>query len=305
MKTLLFVTLVFVLSCQNQNLDNSPLTDPIVKEVVNRSEWVNDIPLARRVSGTRYLDDVFTSVTVTNNVVYGSAVNPHTGQNETLKLNIYRPAGDNETQKWAIIFAHGGGFWSGSKDGSNDTDICTRFAKKGYAVFSINYRLLPQVLRGDWVAGTPLVGSDFRAAVRFVRKKAVQYGIDANKIVSFGSSAGSFGALSAAYDAHLDSSNSSNQGYASEPNLATSSAGALPDASVIETNEVPMYLMNCTLDPVVPFSLVDAVYNQAVTVNLEVETFWLIEECHTFINTPADRQETVGRLTTWIFNQFN
>ena len=291
MKILLCAALAFILSCQDQSL--------------NYSAQAEDASLTKRVAGVRYLDDVFTSVITTNDVTYGSAVNPYTGNSETLKLNIYRPSGDTETQKWAIVYAHGGGFVQGSKSQSQNVDLCTRLAKKGYIVFNIDYRLLPLSMRGAWNAGTPLVGADFRAAIRFVRLRAAQYGVNVNRITSFGSSAGSFGALAAAYDAALDPLISSNPAYASDPNLGPSCAGALPAVGVIESGEAPMYLMNCTIDPVMPFSMAEDVYDQAVSVGVSVETFWLVEECHTFIDTATDRQETASRLATWIFNQFN
>lgn len=258
--------------------------------------------IALMTFGQRYLDDVFTSVVMTSNVVYGQAVNPYSGQNETLKLDLYRPQGDTATSRVCIVYAHGGGFVGGSKSQSSSVDFCTRMAKKGYVVFSIDYRLLPQALRGDYVAGTPLVGSDFRAAIRFVRSKASSYKIDAQRVFTFGSSSGGFGALAAAYDAALDSLNASTPGYSGTPNFCAESSGALPATSVIMAGEPELYMMHCLYDDVVPFVLAEGVFNHAVGVLSDADNYWITDDCHTLVNTD-EIANTVQRLAEWIFSK--
>lgn len=252
------------------------------------------------IAPQRYLDDVFTSVVVTANVVYATAFNPYSGQTETLKLNVYRPQGDTDTSRVVIVYAHGGGFIGGSKDQSSSVDFCTRMAKKGYVVFNLDYRLLPSALRGNYVLGTSLAGADFRAAVRFVRSKAAQYKIDPAQIVTFGSSAGSFAALAAAYDSALDSLNNSNAGYSGTPNFCAESSGALPEPLVMVAGEPPLLMMHCFDDDVVPFALAQATFDQGAAVLVDVTSQWLADDCHVLIN-PPEIASTVQVLSAWIY----
>ena len=73
-------------------------------------DWPNIFPSG---SGqVRYRDQVFSAVTVTNNVTYGSAVNL-SGQTITLQLDMYQPSGDTVTSRPAIVWVHGGSFSGG------------------------------------------------------------------------------------------------------------------------------------------------------------------------------------------------
>src|SRR5882757_4834353 len=67
----------------------------------------------------RYKDNVFTSVTVTSNVQYGSS-KTYSGGTENLLMDVYRPQGDTAKTRPLLIFIHGGGFSAGTK---TDGDI--------------------------------------------------------------------------------------------------------------------------------------------------------------------------------------
>ena len=67
---------------------------------------------------TRYLDEVFENVDITENVVYGNAPDlPFIFLFEwntvdiDLDMDIYEPANDNESQSPVIIFLHPGAFF--------------------------------------------------------------------------------------------------------------------------------------------------------------------------------------------------
>ena len=121
----------------------------------------------------RYRDEIFTAVTTTTNVTYGSAVN-EAGATQTLALDVYRPTGDTVTSRPAIVWVHGGGFRGGSRTSGEIVDQANVFAKKGYVNVSISYRLSatgcvpfgPQCL--DAIANAR---EDAQAAVRFLRKQ--------------------------------------------------------------------------------------------------------------------------------------
>ena len=91
-------------------------------------------------TNARYYRPVFPAVTVTPNVVYGAAVN-FAGNNQTLLMDIYQPSGDTQARRPVIIFAHQGGFLTGSRTDAYMVNVCTRFARLGYVTASIEYRL--------------------------------------------------------------------------------------------------------------------------------------------------------------------
>lgn len=81
-----------------------------------------------------------------------------------------------------VVFIHGGGWNSGSKN--EGLDPMRRLAATGeYVTATINYRLVPKAV---W----PAQIHDCKAAIRFLRGKADEYGIDPARIGVIGVSAG-------------------------------------------------------------------------------------------------------------------
>lgn len=95
----------------------------------------------------------------------------------SLKLDLYQPVGAASPP--LIVWVHGGAWRAGSKDSMPLHEL----VKRGYAIASVDYRLSP-------VAKFPAQVHDCKAAIRFLRAKAKQYGYDASKIGIAGSSAG-------------------------------------------------------------------------------------------------------------------
>lgn len=81
----------------------------------------------------------------------------------------------------AVIIAHGGGWEAGDKV-TYVTPLFEPLAKAGFAWFSIDYRLTPDVLH-------PAQLDDLRDAIRFVRANASRFNIDPNRIALLGESA--------------------------------------------------------------------------------------------------------------------
>lgn len=119
-----------------------------------------------------------------------------------LKLDVYRPtaalrdaANDGGSSLLpAVIVLHPGAWSSGDKSWVFTPHDMT-LAAKGYVVFDIQYRFVDET---QW----PGQLDDCRAAVRWVRAHAAEYGVDPNRIALLGRSSGGHIALSTAYQAH-------------------------------------------------------------------------------------------------------
>jgi acetyl esterase/lipase len=205
----------------------------------------------------RYRDKVFSQVTKTTDVTYGSAVDAR-GNTVTLKLDTYVPVGDAVTKRPAIVWVHGGGFCCGDKSSPEMIDESTVFAQKGFVTVSVDYRLEPE---GCSAAGgaTPIcltaiqeALADAETAVRWLRTNASTYGVDTTRIAIGGSSAGAITAVNAAYRGN-------DPGAPADSTVRA--AVALSGAHLfgtIDANDAPVFLMHGTRDDQVP-------YNWAVT----------------------------------------
>jgi carboxylesterase type B len=208
-------------------------------------DWPNIFPPG---SGqVRYRDQVFSAVTVTNNVTYGSAVNL-SGQTITLQLDMYQPTGDTVTSRPAIVWVHGGSFSGGSKTSAELVDEATTFAKLGFVNVSINYRLESPGCSGSFSnCGQAIqeAWADAQTAVRFMRTNAGTYRIDPNRIAIGGSSAGGITALNVGYTSAEDPSAS--------VRAAQSISGAKLSSSAISAGDAAALDFHCTTDPLVSY----------------------------------------------------
>ena len=98
-----------------------------------------------------------------------------------LKLDLYLPVARTTAPRPAIVFVHGGGWRAGVR--ANFAPMAIRMAERGYVAATISYRLSPEALY-------PAAILDAKAAVRWVRAHAGEYGIDPGRIAIAGGSAG-------------------------------------------------------------------------------------------------------------------
>lgn len=104
----------------------------------------------------------------------------------SLSIFVTRPAEQTDSTKGpAIVFFHGGG-WTGGKPGQF-TDHARYFSARGMVCFQVQYRLLSK--RKNTEPPFNCI-QDARAAVRWVRTYADEFGVDRTRIASAGGSAG-------------------------------------------------------------------------------------------------------------------
>ena len=116
-----------------------------------------------------------------------------------LTLDIYLPEKDTVKEHPLFVLMHGGAFYFGDKGSENMRLWCEHFAKMGYVVASVNYRMgfLPakaSIQRCGYEAI-----QDANAAMRYLIYHASDYGIDTNNVFVGGTSAGSITMLSMAF----------------------------------------------------------------------------------------------------------
>ena len=221
-------------------------------------------------SNGRYYNQLFTGVTISSNVVFGSYVN--FGFQTNLTMDVYQPTADVAMMRPLIILAHGGSFQFGDKNEADIVTLCETFARMGYVTCSINYRT--GFFPIDSVNATQAVlkaTQDMKAAVRFFRKDAATantYKIHPDYVYVGGSSAGAFMALHLAY---MDKTTefplgvttlnslgglegtSGNPGYPSNASAVINLCGALADASYLEAGDIPLVSMHGNADGTVPY----------------------------------------------------
>lgn len=159
-----------------------------------------------------------------------------------LTMDVYLPATEAPPEgRPALVLSHGGAFHRGAKDhdefeqgGSHNTPVheyCERFAARGYACFSIGYRLvqehpapqplpirrnrqhiergridfvrgllgLPEATHDELLHGAEGAYADIANAFAFIHSHASRWGIDRDRMAIGGFSAGGFASAYAAY----------------------------------------------------------------------------------------------------------
>jgi acetyl esterase/lipase len=102
-----------------------------------------------------------------------------------LELDLYLPAGDGPAP--VVVFLHGGGWRLGSRRSGGPafpgSTLFDRVAQAGIAVASVDYRLSGEAV---W----PAQVHDAKAAVRWLRARAGELGVDPDRVAAWGESAG-------------------------------------------------------------------------------------------------------------------
>tara|TARA_B100001540_G_C15752778_1_gene617807 strand:- start:356 stop:1498 length:1143 start_codon:yes stop_codon:yes gene_type:complete len=238
---------------------------------------------------TRYLDDVFENVDISEGVVYGNAPDlPFIFLFEwntvdiDLDMDIYEPSNDSELQRPAIIFLHPGAFFSGSNQSDDMVSLSIDAAKKGYVAISASYRLglnIVSTYSGERAVYRGV--QDISALIRYLREHSEDLRIDSDKIFIWGSSAGAFIGLHLAYSDDSERPESTYGGgndpdlgcidcegnsynHNSRPNALVSCWGAIGSLDWIDSDDnIPAIMFHGTSDLVVPYD-----YGLPFTINI-------------------------------------
>ncbi|MDF7806367.1 alpha/beta hydrolase [Pontiellaceae bacterium B12219] len=109
--------------------------------------------------------------------------------NRQLKMDIYMPPAGKTSAAPVLYYVHGGGWAAGSKDKGGlplMRPVFEQVAEKGFVCVSIDYRLCKKnsgIIMRDCVV-------DAMDGLRFLKQHAAQFGIDPDRIVVWGDSAG-------------------------------------------------------------------------------------------------------------------
>lgn len=118
----------------------------------------------------------------------------HINDTVDMHLSVYYPEGHKKSDtKPVIMYFFGGAFIHGSP--AQYEEHCKYFASRGIVAMSVDYRVIS---RNKGNALNCIY--DAKSAVRYVRSHASEFGIDPNKIIVGGGSAGGFLAISCAID---------------------------------------------------------------------------------------------------------
>ena len=227
--------------------------------------------------GERYrYTSTYNNVSVSEGNVYGTNINAF-GVDTELDFDFYEAVDNAEDHRPLLIIAHGGFFLAGSNDGLDVVPMCEDFARMGYAVASISYRLgIANLLdlENELIKAVWRGVHDGRAAIRYFRKSVEEDGnpwnIDPDRIYMGGVSAGGFLALHHAYvdedseiPNNIDQSqpgmggglegNSGNSGYSSQVAGVFNVSGALKDADWMQPGDESLVSVHGTADGTVPY----------------------------------------------------
>ncbi len=245
----------------------------------------------------RYIEEAFQNVQVTPNVTYGSATD-YLGNNQTLLLDVYEPAGDvPNLNRPAIVWIHGGTFCRGDKRDSKIVALATAFAKRGYVSVSINYRLRDRAAVDETAATDAM--QDARQAVAWLRNNSSLYHIDPTLIAIAGTSAGAITSLRVAYPP------------SASPNEHVSAAVDLwgkwvhptdPFWQNLSATMPPLLIIHGDADTTMPYCLATVLEKGAQYAGLPYEFHKVVGMDH----EPAGLQDTfIGWITPFLYTHMN
>ncbi len=260
----------------------------------------NNNPNPISINPNNFLTPTFSSVTVTSDMAYG----PSSGSFHL--VDIYRPTGDTNTNRPAVMFLHGGGFQVGNtKTQSYVVAICTYLAKCGYVAFAPNYN----VGGGHTFAQNLAAVKDADLCLNWIRANGATYGYNPDYLFEGGGSAGAHlscnlmfsdnGPNYGGYTVNLSNVIAFADCWGSSPN-----ADRLYNFSSLNSNSIPCYIVQGDSDTTVPVQ-------ESITLNNYLNTasanhqFWEIPgETHGCPNHISQICDQIAHFFNAAWNQY-
>lgn len=213
---------------------------------------------------TRYASACFDSVRIIE-TTYNAEFN--------LKADVYAPVVDTLAKRPFIVLAHGGSFMGGTKNNPTIVNLATQWAKRGFVVAAINYRLAQSM--GDFFdtskAALLVVNAiaDGKSSVAFFKENASKFKLDTARFAFAGNSAGGIIAMHVGFLDSTDRQSSSLSGAIRKSNLQLQNpqfsaasrvsavinmAGAIKERSYINNPNVAVLCFHGEADDVVPIN---------------------------------------------------
>tara|TARA_R110002012_G_scaffold263456_1_gene446283 strand:- start:116838 stop:117755 length:918 start_codon:yes stop_codon:yes gene_type:complete len=197
----------------------------------------------------RYVDEVFTDVTMQT---FSYA--------ENLALDFYQAKDDSIHSRPLLLLVHGGGFSGGKRDNPLEKKFSEAMAKKGFAVASMSYRLLRkgkgfncQTPAQEKIETFARAAEDVLQATSYILENSLSLGVDPQKIILVGSSAGAEAILHAAFMQKLPEFQNPSYAHVRYAGLI-SFAGAMLNVDYIsKENAVPSLFFHGKKDNLVPY----------------------------------------------------
>lgn len=131
-------------------------------------------------------------------------------QTDTLRLDRYVALTPDSRTKPCLMFVFGGGFVGGRRDNASFLSYFEYYARKGYVVVSIDYRLgMKKAMQAGtlseetfpeaWITTLAMATGDLYDATAYVCDHASAWSVDKTRIVASGSSAGAITVLMGEY----------------------------------------------------------------------------------------------------------
>jgi acetyl esterase/lipase len=133
------------------------------------------------------------------NISYGAA-NDYMGNLQDLKMDVYFPNSDIDTQEKRplILLIHGGGFTGGSRESMSYHS--KELSKRGFVTATISYRLgYNREVFGNIQKAVYRAQQDTNSALRYIASQKEKFKVDMSWVFIGGSSAGAITSLSTSY----------------------------------------------------------------------------------------------------------
>lgn len=270
--------------------DISDLTISVVAPVSEEEEMGESDPSSilnsacdTNGTGVKYCNEIYTQSEVTKaTYVVGTAQDLFNSTKiASIEADLYLPP-SSDTARPAAVFAHAGG-----GDKADGKVWCDRFATRGWACASLNYRTVV----GNFDPQTQKAAlSDMQETARWLRANATKYNIDPTRIVFIGSSAGAITSVQAAISANNQSDvyfndpvvNKSNPSYSSKACAAVTLSGASTDKvlTLLDANDPPAFMYHGEDDMTVPYSGAVKTYNSMIALGIPSNLMSFADTAH-------------------------